>query len=278
MVQVNNDVFQKYYDSAVKAAYQAEGKLRNTVTLRTNVVGTTADFRKIGKGMASKHISKADVSYMNIGIDKVTANLTDWDAYDLIDNNDLFKSNIDEVGVTSDACGKALGRRIDQIIIDAINAGYDSTNMKFGTTNTALTVAKLIEAKTAIENNAVSSENLTFIHSATQKSDLLQTTQITSSEYNDVKALVYGNVNRFLGMDFIMIPKMDEGGLPDDAAGTGTFGFIYDKAAVGLALSKDINTIYENVPEKLAHMVGGSFSAGAVVIDNKGIAAVLSKK
>ncbi len=278
MTMTIDSTFQTYYDAEVKRAYGDKGLLRNTVKLKTNVTGDKVDFRKKGKGLATLHVPNSDRTIMNAEFSKVTATMSDWDAYDFVDKFDVKKINYDAVSELAEVAGDALGLRIDQIVIDAISSGYDSTNMKFGTTNVALTVATLISAVTALKKNGVPSENLTFIHDAGQLSDLLQTTQVTSADYNSVRALVNGTVNKFLGMDFICIASRDEGGLPVDGAGTGVTGFIYHKDAVGLGLGMDIETEMSYIPEKGGWLVGGSFSAGAVVIDNKGIAGVLSKK
>ena len=46
--------------------------------------------------------------------------------------------------------------------------------------------------------------------------------------------------------------------------------------AVGFAMGQNIETRMDYIPEKSAYLVGGDFSAGAVVIDDKGVVGVLS--
>ena len=103
---------------------------------------------------------------------------------------------------------------------------------------------------------------------------VLNTTPVTSADYNSVQTLVSGKINDFLGCKFICIAKRDEGGLPND--GTNDIGFIYHKRAVGFALGQEVQTEMSWVAERGAWLVGGDFSAGAVVIDDDGIAAVQS--
>ena len=203
MAQNIDTTYQIYYDAEVKRAYGDKGLLRNTVRLKTNITGDKVDFRKKGKGLATLHVPNSDRTVMNTNFGKATATMSDWDAFDFVDKHDVHKINYDAVKELAEVAGDALGLRIDQIVIDAINAGYDSTNMKFGTTNVALTVATLVSAVTALKKNGVPSENLTFIHDAGQLADLLNTTQVTSADYNSVRALVNGTINKFLGMDFI---------------------------------------------------------------------------
>ena len=268
-------VYQDAYDAEVKRAYGQVGMLQGTVRTKTGVVGKSIYFRKKGKGMATRHVAGANRTAMNVDFNQVQCNLSDWDAFDYVDKLSMKKINFTEIKELAEVAGDALGLRKDQIIIDAINTGYDSTNMKFGTSGAALTVATLISAVTALDKNGVPSSDRTFIHTAKQKADLLNTTAVTSADYNSVRALVSGDVNSFLGCKFICIANRLEGGLPND--GTNDIGFIYHKDAVGFALGQDVQTEMSWIAERGAWIVGGDFSAGAVVIDDDGIAGIMSE-
>jgi hypothetical protein len=54
------------FDSEVKHAYQSMGKLRNTVTVRTGVVGEAYKFARMGQGIANQKASQADVTPMDV--------------------------------------------------------------------------------------------------------------------------------------------------------------------------------------------------------------------
>lgn len=267
-------VFQDAFDAEVKRAYGQVGMLQDTVYTKTGVVGKSIDFRKKGKGLARKHVANATRTAMNVAFEPVKCVLQDWEAYDYVDKMSMKKINFAEIKEIAEVAGDALGLRKDQIIIDALASGYDSVNMKFGTSGQALTVATLITAKTKLDDNGVPEDDRTFIHTAKQKADLLNEEETTSADYNTVKALVNGEINTFLGMKFKCIAKREEGGLPND--GTNDIGFIYHKRAVGFALGQDIQTEMSWVAERGAWIVGGDFSAGAVVIDDEGVVAVQS--
>ena len=226
--------------------------------------------------MATPHIAGADVTAMNVDYNQVKCDLEDWEAYDYIDKFDMKKINFSEITELAEVAADCLGLRIDQIIIDKMAAGYDSTNMKVGTTNTALSVDTLIAGCELLNDNSVPEEERYFMHSAKQLSDLLKTTAVTSADYNTVKALVNGTVDSFLGLKFVLIGKRKEGGLPTD--NTDVTGFIWHKRAMGFSKAQDLETSMDWIPEKRAYLVGGDFSAGAVVIDDKGIVGVISKK
>ncbi len=272
-----DQIYQDAFDAEVKRAYGQVGMLQGTVKLKTGIVGKSVYFRKKGKGMATKHIPNANRTAMNVAFSQVQCNLQDWEAFDYVDKMSLPKINFTEISEIAEVAGDALGLRKDQIIIDAITAGYDSTNMKVGTTNTALTVATLITACQKLNEKGVPEGDRTFIHSPKQKADLLNTTAVTSSDYNSVKALVNGQVGTFLGLKFLNIAKRQEGGLPTANSAVDDVGYIYHKSAVGFALGQEIQTEMSWIAEKGAWLVGGDFSAGAVVIDNEGIVGVISK-
>jgi len=71
--------------------------------------------------------------------------------------------------------------------------------------NSGLTLAKLTRAKYILDKNEVETEGRYFVHSAQQLSDLLvNVVEVKSSDFSNVKALVDGVVNRFLGFEFVM--------------------------------------------------------------------------
>lgn len=272
-----SEVFQLAYDAEVKRAYGQKRLLAGTTREKSVEDAKSVYFRKKGKGMASLHTPGADVRAMNVEYKQVKCDLQDWEAKDYIDKFDALKFNFSEAKEAAEVASDALGLRMDQIVIDALAAGYNQGTNKVGTTNTALTVATLRSAITKLNKEGVPSTERHFIHSAQQLDDLLATTEVTSSDYNGVKTLVNGEVGSFLGMKFIMIAdNRAEGGLPKGEAENDRIGFIYHKDAVGFALSQNIETRMDYIPEKSAYLVGGDFSAGAVVIDDKGVVAVLS--
>jgi len=61
------NAFVTQYCADVSQAYQQRGsKLRNTVRLRTEVVGATAVFQKTGRGAAGKKTRHGNVPLMNV--------------------------------------------------------------------------------------------------------------------------------------------------------------------------------------------------------------------
>jgi hypothetical protein len=70
-------------------------------------------------------------------------------------------------------------------------------------TNSGLTIGKLRQMKFLLDDAEIDEDDPRFIAlGAKQLQDLLRTTEITSSDYNTVKALVEGDVDTFLGFKF----------------------------------------------------------------------------
>lgn len=116
----------------------------------------------------------------------------------------------------------AYARTADQVIIDALGGtaytgetGVTPTALPSGqkvavnyvesgnAANSGLTIGKLRAAKYILDSSEVDEEEERIIVvSAKQLQDLLRTTEITSADYNSVKALVDGSVNTFMGFKF----------------------------------------------------------------------------
>lgn len=270
MSKTLSSVAAKLYDSAVKQAYQDSQKLRGCVYTKTTQKANEIKFRNMGKGLASQAIApSADVVPMNVDHTLVTCALTNWRAAeytDIFDNADVNFSEVNELGMV---IADALGRRSDQLILDAL-AGTTSTVV--GTSGAVLSVATMLLAKKALDKKGVPATDRFFVIESKGLSDLLNTTQVTSTDYNTVKALVAGDVNSFLGFKIIQLADRAEGGISND--GTNFKAFAFHKRAVGFGINMDIKTGSEWIAHKQSWLSVGNLKAGAALIDNEGIVPV----
>lgn len=275
VMQVSN-VFIDSFDAEVKLAYQGTKSLRDTVRVKTGVVGSTHRFPTAGQGVATQHNRGNDVVAMNASRDKVTVTLSDWDAFDYEDIMDIEKINFDDKKIIAESTAKAIGRREDQLIIDALEAAVVAGNTVGNGAGDA-SLELILQAKYLLDENNVPGEDRTIVHSSKFLEDLLNVTEVTSADYNSVKALVSGQLNTFLGFKFVMIGGRTEGGLPIPAAAQ-RYNFAYHKQAVGLAIGKDMTTMVDWIAEKLAWQIGCVYSAGAIVIDATGMVCIHTKE
>jgi hypothetical protein len=99
--------------------------------------------------------------------------------------------------------------------------------------NSGLTVAKLRQASFLLTNSEVDdSDPRILVVSAKQIQDLLRTTEITSADFNTVKALVNGDIDTFMGFKF---RRVASNLLPFNGSTDVRTCFAYVKSGVKLA-------------------------------------------
>jgi len=270
-VSISN-AFVTLFDTEVKQAYQADAVLRNSVRLRTGVTASTHKFPKIGSGVAQIRVPQTDVTPLNVTYSQATVTLTDYIAAEYSDIFNQSKVNFDERQELVQVVAKAIGRRSDQMIIDALAASSTSLTVatSIGGAGTNLNMAKLREASRLLNTSNVPAEDRYMLIHASQLASLLSETSVTSSDFNTVKALVQGEINTFMGFTFNVIGDRSEGGLTGGGSGSTRKVYAYHKMAIGMAESMAIRSEINYIPEKTSWLVSSMFSAGAVAIDAGG--------
>jgi hypothetical protein len=263
--------FVTLFDAEVKQAYQANAVLRPAIRVRSGVEGSTYKFPKIGKGVAQVRIPQSDVTPLNVTYGQVTATLADYIAAEYSDIFMQAKVNFDERSELVKVVAAAIGRRQDQLIVDALVASSTSNTVasSVGGANTNMNLDKLIAAKKALDAKNVPMDNRHIVIHANNLAGMLGETKVTSSDFNTVKALVQGEINTFLGFTFHVVGDRDEGGLPLSSGDRKVYAFHRD--AVGMAEGIAPKTEINYIPEKTSFLVASMFSAGAVAIDAEGI-------
>jgi len=270
-----SNAFVQLFDAEVKQAYQASRALAGVTRERNNVEGNQVKFPKIGKGTATIRVPQSDVTPLNVSYSQVTASMSDYIAAEYSDIFHQAKVNFDERRELVQVVGNAIGRRMDQLVIDALNAASSPSTVStdIGGTGTNLNLAKLLAAKKALDAKNVPAEGRCMVIHANGLAALLDETELTSSDFATVKALSMGEIDTFLGFKFIMLGDRDEGGLPLPSTRT---SFAFHRDAVGLGISMNQKSEINYVPEKTSFLVASMFSAGAVAIDDEGIVKISS--
>jgi hypothetical protein len=259
------------FDSMVKHAYQGMGLLKGAVTVRNNVVGDTYKFRRMGKGLANQKSTSDLVTPMDVGHEFKTATLSNWNAPEYTDIFDAAEVNFDEKQELASTIAGALGRRSDQLVIDAMDASTPlTTAIPEGGTN--LTMAKVIDAQVALRDQGVPNTELFAAIDAQGLGGLLNDEKATSADYQAIKALVSGEINTLCGFQFIVIETRNEGGLT--VAANIVDSWFFQRPAVGLAIGIDMKTEINWIPERTAWLTNGMLKAGSVVRDEGGLVKV----
>jgi hypothetical protein len=275
MAQSITNAFVTLFDAEVKQAYQGEASLLGCVRLRQGVEGNTYKFPKLGKGSATARIPQTDVTPLNVTYSQVTATMNDYNAAEYSDIFHQAKVNFDERQELVQVVSKAIGRRMDQLILDGLDAASSPSTVaktvvtSGSATASNLNVGKLIAAKKALDANNVPFDDRHIIVHANSLSGLLGDERAISGDFATVKALVSGEINTFLGFRFYVIGDRDEGGLPLSTNDRTCFAF--HRSSIGMAVNMNQKTEINYVPEKTSFLVNSMFSAGAVAIDDEGI-------
>jgi hypothetical protein len=277
-IQVSN-AFVTLFDSEVKQAYQGQRMLAGLTRERTGVEGSTVKFPKIGKGSATVRVPQTDVTPLNVSYSQVTATMEDYIAAEYSDIFNQQKVNFNERQELVQVVAGAIARRMDQVVLDALAAASSPSTVSndIGGTDSNLNVAKMRAAKKALDANNVPSEGRILVIHANSLDSLLGETEVTSSDFNTVKALVQGDINTFLGFNVVTLGDRDEGGLPIDGSSDRTC-YAFHRDALGLGIGMGQTSRVDYIAEKTSYLVASMFSAGAVAIDDEGIVTITCRE
>lgn len=271
--------FVQLFDSEVHAAYQASAQLRNVARMRTGVVGDSVKFPKVGKGQATIRVPQTEVTPINAAFNQVTVSLTDYQAAEYSDIFNQQKVNFDERQELAQVVGNAIGRREDQVIIDALTAASAGTTVAktVVTSGSAaasnLNVGKIIAAKKALDAKNVPSQDRHFVIHANNLAGLLGDERAVSGDYQNLRALVAGDINTMMGFTFHVIGDRDENGLP--LATNDRTCFAFHKKAIGCAVGIPATTEINYIPTRTSFLILAKLSMGAGAIDTDGIVDVI---
>ncbi len=271
MATTIDNAFVKQFEREVHEAYQRQGsKLRNTVRSINNVRGASTVFQKVGTGTASTKSTHGMVPVMNLAHTNVECTLQDYYAGDWVDRLDELKTNIPERQIIASAGANALGRKTDELIIEALATASTHTIVD---ADTGLTKNKVLEAFEIFGENDIPDDALRFAAIGwKQWSDLLSIQEFSSAEYVGANNLPYNGTftQAKMWLGTIWIPHS---GLPIDGNDIRKC-FFYHKTAVGHASGSDVQTDISWHGDRAAHFVNNMMSQGAELIDGGGVVVI----
>ena len=276
--------FVNQFSSNIQMLSQQMGSLlRNAVDVET-VNGEKAFFDQVGSAAAVLRTSRhADTPLIDTPHSRRMVTLSDYEYADLVDDQDKVRLLVDPTSTYARAAAAALGRAMDDVIIDAAlgtsytgkdgstSTAFDTTNNQIAAGGGGLTLAKLIEAKEILDSGDVDPSIPRYIAcSPKQISDLLNNTTVTSSDYNTVKALAMGEINSFVGFNFIVTNRLGV----DGSSNRRVIAWAMDgiKAAIGKEPTARID---ERADKSYATQIYYSMTLGATRMEEKKVVEVL---
>lgn len=281
-VQITTAFVEQYKGNVEHLVQQKGSRLREAVSVET-VVGKNAFFEQVGSTAAQQRTSRhSDTPRMDTPHARRRVSLVDYDWADLIDDEDRVRMLIDPQSPYASAAAWAMGRAMDEEIVAAADGtaytgvaggtstSYDSSNtvdVQVGISpaaDTGLNVGKLRAAKQILDANEAEDADRYCIINAKQLQNLLGQTEVTSSDYASVKALVSGDVDSFLGFRFIRTELIGTDSNSDHKV------LFWQKAGMKLAIGAEPSIkISERADKNHATQVFASMAIGATRMQEK---------
>lgn len=238
--------FSQQFSTNVQLLSQQMGSILRGGVSEESVTGEKAFFDQVGAAAAVKRTSRhQDTPMVETPHSRRMVTMDSYEWADLIDDADKVRMLIDPTSTYARAAAAAMGRAMDDAIIEAATgtaktgkAGATSTSMlaahQIANGSADLTLAKLIEAKKILDLASVDPSIPRHIAvGPDQIESLLNSTTVTSSDFNTIKALVQGEINTFLGFQFHVSTRL---------AKTGNIRtcFAWAEDGIKLAVGKDV--------------------------------------
>ena len=194
--------FSQQFSTNVQLLSQQRGSILRGGVSEESVTGEKAFFDQVGAAAAVKRTSRhGDTPVVETPHSRRMVTMDSYEWADLIDDVDKVKMLIDPTSTYAQAAAAAMGRAMDDAIITAATgtaktgkSGSTSTSMlsanQIANGSADLTVAKLIQAKKILDNGSVDPSIPRHIAVGPDQIEaLLNTTSVTSSEFNTVNTL-----------------------------------------------------------------------------------------
>lgn len=165
----------------------------------------------------------------------------------LLDRGDELRSISDPKSAYTIAAASSLGRTIDDRVLDGLVSSADSgetgsTSVTLGSSSIVaattgyLYLSNIASVKKVFDDNDVEEEDRYFVVTPTTLSNMLQQEQMTSADYNAIKALVRGEINTFMGFTWIVSTRIGQLTTGQTPYASSISGIAFQKYGICLAM------------------------------------------
>ena len=273
---------EQFKNNVIMLSQQRDSRLRGAVRVDPDFLkGKSGFYERIGATAVVKRTSRhSDTPLVSTPHSRRRVTMDDYEWADLIDRQDVIRMMIDPESRYAKNASQAMGRQMDDVIITAMGGSSyaidedDSASavtfpagQKVAHGSAGLTVAKILSAKEILWANEVDdSEQMFIVCSGKQISDLLNTTEVKSSDFNTVKALAQGEISDFAGFTFIRSERLATDATPSRLA------YAFVPSSIGLAIGDDVTSrVSERDDKSYATQVYLSMSIGATRVEEEKI-------
>ena len=273
--------FVEQYSANIQMLSQQMGSLLRDKVRSESVVGKNAFFDQVGKVTAQLKTSRhSDTPQIDTPHSRRRVSLGDYEFADLIDQQDKVRLLIDPTSSYAQAAAMAMGRAMDDVIITAAlgtaytgetGTGTESVQTGVVKGTTGLTVAKLISAKDLLDKADVDPSIPRHVMCGPEQlGNLLGDSEVTSSDFNTVKALVQGELDTYLGFKFTVTNRLPK-------SGNDRTCIAYAEDGLLLGIGKDISArIDERADKSYATQVYYCQSIGATRMESAKVVPIVA--
>ena len=296
-VQITTAFVDQFKANILLLSQQKEAKLR-VVARMEDVTGDTLFVERISATEAQLISSRhGDTPQIDTPHSRRKLTMADYNWADLIDNVDKLKMLIDPQSTYAQNAVMAFNRTIDEVIITALGGtafgGHtggttvnnyavgecrliesDGTVVAAGSnfsgaTETGLTIAKLLTCKQLLDDAEIDDARQRYLlTNPFNINQMLNTTEVKSSDYNTVKALAQGFIDTYMGFKFIKSTRLNVDGT--DTGATNCYAFAQD--AIVLAISEEPTVrISERDDKNYSTQVYVEMSIGATRVEGPAV-------
>jgi len=279
--------FVKQYGANIYNLVQQKGSRMRPLVRVESQKGDSQFYERMGAVTAVLRTSRhSDTPQIDTPHSRRRVTLADYEWADLIDSADKIRMLIDPASMYVQSAIWALGRSMDDVVIAAATGSAYS-----GVDGATAVVSPLAQMIHSVASSALSTLNVQalrlakrmldaaeadpsipryFVCKAGGLSALLGQTEVTSSDYNSVKALVSGEIDTFLGFKFIrserLLTSVDTTRKFDLTTGAyASGGTSITSSVVNLAFCKDglVLAVAQDVISRISERADKSYSMQA---------------
>jgi hypothetical protein len=280
--QITVAFVQQFKSNILILSQQKVSKLRGTVRSDT-ITGKASYFERLGPtSMVLRTTRHGDTPQIDSLHTRRRVTVAPYEWADLIDNADKVRMLIEPQNEYAQSAAMACGRTMDDLIVAALNGNAYSMDeddvastvalpsgqkvgKDIGTADSNLNMTKLLTAKEVLDLADVDPDDRYIIVSPKMMTAMLALDQLTSADYNSVKALVRGEIDTFLGFKWITSTRTQA-----NTAATGRYANVWAKRGMGLAIGEDVITrIGERADKAYSTQVFVRMDLGATRVEDE---------
>lgn len=219
--EITTHFIRQFTDGITHLAQQKGSRLRRAVSVETGLKGSRVHFDQLTATFATQRTTRhGDTVLTDTPHRRRMLTMSQYDVADLVDEPDVIRVLNDPTNAYSQAMAWAIGRAMDDVIIAHFFATESTGPEGAGTApfdaaytiavgGAGLTIDKVLGAKRRLDAGEEDDGEMRFAAvSARQVEDLLNTTEVSSADFNTVRALAAGQLNSYCGFEFIRTERL----------------------------------------------------------------------